>query len=247
MSSSVLKGISTALLVTVLTLFAGMVWSALGLGGVNISLIVDIGLMASCLVGGFRTGKESGQWLMGGFAGAGYVTVGTLLLALFLPVQGWGFIKVLIEGAIIGLVAGVVGARGTKGVVSGAWQGGRSKMHTSPSYESYDNDDCINYKSGWNQESFQKKVNQPTPNGIGGSNREPQRSRSAKWDFEEDIEEVEWSWGKVEDKKLISSGSGYSESVVVWEPDQVNTDVLEWNKVNVDNASVSKARPWWEE
>ena len=106
MGSFILRGITTALLVTVLTLFGGIIWDTMGLGGLSVSKLLDIGLLASCLVGGYRTAKESGVWFMGGVTGAGYVIVGTLLLALFLPIRGWGFVQVLGEGALIGLVAG---------------------------------------------------------------------------------------------------------------------------------------------
>jgi hypothetical protein len=247
MGSSVLKGISTALLITVLTLFAGIVWDAGGPGGLSVSLLVDIGLMASCLVGGFRTGKESGQWLLGGVVGAGYVTVGSILLALFLPVQGWGYIKVLVEGVIIGLVAGAVGAGVTDRVVSGAWQGRRSLLHSSPLYAGYDDDERVSYKSDWNdQEEFGENGNRSSLNWIEGSELEIQGNRRTKWDFEEGAD-VEWSWDGEEDKELLSSGTGNAESLVEWEPDRVNADTIGWNRTDLGNASVNKARPWWEE
>jgi len=150
MGSFILRGITTALLVTVLTLFAGIVWSVMNLGVLSISKLLDIGLLASCLVGGYRTAKESGEWLLGGIVGAGYVTVGTLLLALFLPIRGWGYIQVLVEGAIIGLVAGAVGAGGAKGKKVSAWSGNRSQF--TPSYEDYETNDDVNSEFDWDKE-----------------------------------------------------------------------------------------------
>jgi len=110
MGTAILRGISTALLVTVLTLLAGMLWIGMGMGGLSSSGLVDIGLIASCLIGGYRTGRESGHWIMGGIAGAGYVTVSATLLALFLPLNGWGVVQVVGEGALLGIIAGVFGA-----------------------------------------------------------------------------------------------------------------------------------------
>jgi hypothetical protein len=110
MGDSILKGISAALLVTIITLMAGMFWTAMGLGGLTMSTLVDIGLIASCVTAGYRTGKGSGQWVLGGVAALGYVTLSILLLALFLEVRGWGVIQVLAEGGLIGILAGAFGA-----------------------------------------------------------------------------------------------------------------------------------------
>ena len=188
MGSSILRGITTALLVTVLTLFAGIVWGVMNLGGLNISRLLDIGLLASCLVGGYRTVKESGEWWLGGIVGAGYVTVGTLLLALFLPVRGWGFIQVLVEGAIIGLVAGAVGVGGVKGIRMRAWSGKRSQV--TPSYADYETNDGVSSKFDWYKEEERKEWKEaPITNGI----------RDSK-------EDVQWPWNREKKETMISSG-----------------------------------------
>ncbi len=109
MGRAVLRGISTALLITVLTLVAGILWSSTGLGVVSISQLVDVGLLASCLIGGYRTGRETSHWVFGTLVGAGFVTIGTLLLALFTPVRGIGFLQVLLIGTLISSVAGAFG------------------------------------------------------------------------------------------------------------------------------------------
>ncbi|MGC7869961.1 TIGR04086 family membrane protein [Desulfosporosinus sp. SYSU MS00001] len=137
MLSCVLRGITTALLVTLLTLVAGMLWGTMGLGGLSVSNLVDIGLLASCLIGGYRTSRESGEWIMGGITGFGYVTVGTLLLALFLPIRVWGFIQILGEGAILGIIAGAFGAGGSKGSVRSSWSGGKANTNYRPYYAGY--------------------------------------------------------------------------------------------------------------
>ena len=194
MGTYLLRGITTALLVTVLTLFAGIVWGATGLGGLSVSQLVDIGLLASCLVGGYRTANESGEWWMGGATGAGYVTVGTLLLALFLPIRGWGFIQVLAEGAIIGLVAGAIGVGGAKGVVSGAWQGKRSQSYFKPSYANDGFDERVSGEFDWDTEkNLQEEGYPPTANWMERSERELPDTRWAKKETEKDPE-VEWSW-----------------------------------------------------
>ena len=109
MGTAILRGISLALLVTILTLLAGILWTAMGMSGLSLTRLIDIGLLLSCLAGGYRSGKESGLWLVGGLAGAGYVALGVALLALFLPVNGWGTLQVLGEGTFVGLIAGAVG------------------------------------------------------------------------------------------------------------------------------------------
>lgn len=134
MGNSILRGIRTALMVTIITLVAGMFWTSMGFGGLTMSTLVDIGLIASCVAAGFRAGRESGQWILGGFASLGYVALCIVLLALFLKVSGWGAIQVLAEGGLIGMLAGTVGAGiGTgKKRATGTWQSfGR------PSYSSW--------------------------------------------------------------------------------------------------------------
>lgn len=139
MGSYVLRGITTALLITVLTLFAGIAWSSMGLQGLSISQLIDIGLLASCLIGGYRTAKESKLWFLGGVTGAGYVAVGTLLLALFLPIRVMGFIQILAEGTLIGLVAGAVGA-GNSGKAASVWNERREDPGYALSYAGYGKD-----------------------------------------------------------------------------------------------------------
>ncbi|MFZ3101365.1 MAG: hypothetical protein WA131_05490 [Desulfitobacteriaceae bacterium] len=110
MGKAILRGVSTALLITILTLVVGILWSSTGLGVVNVSQLVDIGLVASCLIGGYRTGKETSNWIFGTLVGAGFVAIGSLLLALFTPVRGMGFLQVLLIGALLSSVAGAFGA-----------------------------------------------------------------------------------------------------------------------------------------
>lgn len=249
MGTYLLRGITTALLVTVLTLFAGIVWGAMGLGGLSTSRLLDIGLLASCLVGGYRTAKESSQWWMGGAIGAGFVIVGTLLLALFLPVRGWGFIQVLAEGVIIGLVAGAIGVGGAKGVASDAWQGRRSQAHFKPSYAGYGSDDRVTSEFDWDtEENLQEKENPLTSIWMERSEGELQGTRGVKRDSEE-TSDVEWSWD-CKDDKLVSLGAGDSEPLIVWEPEQVRNEVFERNRASLKNTSENKergTRPWWEE
>lgn len=110
MGNIVLRGISSALVVTVITLLAGMFWSSMGYGGLAPSSLVDIGLVVSCVTAGYRSGRESGVWFWGGVAALGYVSLSILLAALFLPISGWGAIQILAEGGVIGILAGAFGA-----------------------------------------------------------------------------------------------------------------------------------------
>lgn len=133
MGTVVLRGISTALLVTVLTLLAGLLWNAMGFQVIGTANLVDIGLAASCLAGGYRAGKESGLWFLGGVAGAGYVAVGVIILALFAPVRTLGIMQVLAEGVILGAAAGVFGSSATQKRRGGFQQGNRSSAWSRPS------------------------------------------------------------------------------------------------------------------
>ncbi|GAB6155657.1 TIGR04086 family membrane protein [Desulfosporosinus burensis] len=248
----ILRGITTALLVTVLTLFAGVIWGAIGLGGLSTSRLLDIGLLASCLVGGYRTAKESGVWLMGGVTGAGYVTVGTLLLALFLPIQGWGFIQVLVEGALIGLVAGAFGA-GRKREVESSWNAGKSHTFFTPSYASCGIDDHFSSKFDWETEPISKDdfaENQ-------GAKRNPDEGS-----------DIEWPWDR-ENKNKKSKFSSPKNSGIsqIWESEPLDNDLADWarggedkdkagtEKVNARKVVTGKvtseknrdSRPWWEQ
>jgi len=210
MGSSILKGITTALLVTVITLFAGIVWVVMHLGGLTISQLLDIGLLASCLIGGYRAARDSGEWLLGGVVGAGYVTLGTLLLTFFLPVQGWGFIQVLAEGAVIGLVAGAVGAGGAKGSSRSVWSGNRSSA--TPYYAGYATNDRDSHNYDWDQEEKQNNWRE-TPKSKG-------RGR------EDESPEVQWSWDKEEkeDKKERKEREEREETHD-WKEETINTRI----------------------
>ena len=250
MGSSILKGITTALLVTVLTLFAGMLWSFMNLGGLSMSRLLDIGLLASCLIGGYQTAKESGEWLAGGIVGAGYVTVGTLLLTFFLPVQGWGFIQVLAEGTIIGLVAGAVGTGGAKSIGMNAWSGQRSPR--APSYPDYGTNDRVSRESDWYKEEEQKSWEEaPLTNWTETSEQSPEVQWP--WDKEKDnlqgwkdepitkgikssekSSEVQWPWNRGK-KELVDSGPRYADEAY-----------LEPMRKSAGAGKASGGRPWWE-
>lgn len=248
----ILRGITTALLVTVLTLFAGVIWGAIGLGGLSTSRLLDIGLLASCLVGGYRTSKESGVWFMSGVTGAGYVTVGTLLLALFLPIQGWGFIQVLVEGALISLVAGAFGA-GRKQEAGISWSAGKSHSFFAPSYASYGTDAHFRSELDWETEPISKDdfaENQ-------GAKRNPKEGS-----------DIEWPWDR-ENKNNKSKSSSLKNLGIsdTWESESLENELADWarGREDKDIAGTEKlsprkavtgkvtseksrdSRPWWEQ
>jgi len=269
MGAIILRGITTALLVTVLTLFAGIAWGVVGLGSLSISLLLDIGLLASCLVGGFRSAKESGEWLIGGIVGAGYVTVGTLLLAIFLPISGLGFIQILAEGIIIGLVAGAVGAGGAKGIEMSTWSRKRSQF--TPSYAGYEPNDNVSSDFHWDKEEEPEQWKEATVTswiessegnfkGNGRTKRDRDESPDVQWPWDKEEEEfkgwkeppitkeiesreksrdIQWPWSK-DKKELIDSGPDYIEPVYK-EP-----SYLEPLRVSTSVKKVSGAKPWWE-
>lgn len=247
-----LRGITTALLVTFITLFTSLVGGVIGLGGLNISQLLDIGLLASCLIGGFRSAKESGQWWMGGAVGAGYVTVGTLLLALFLPIRGWGFIQVLGEGTIIGLVIGAFGAGGVKGVVSGTHQGRRRHAYPKPAYGG-DTNDCVSGEFNWDpEEEFKERGDLSTVTLRERAEGNLQRSGGEERD-PENASDPEWSWEYEGDK--MSSGLLDSNPIPVWEAEQVRDDVIgneafarkSSGLIRTGESKMRDIRPWWEE
>lgn len=200
MGNSILRGISAALIVTVITLIAGMFWTAMGLGGLTMSSLVDIGLLASCVTAGFRAGKDSGQWILGGLAGLGYVALCIILVALFLEVSGWGAIQVFAEGGLIGGLAGALGAsRGTgKNRFDGFWRSpGRSSFSSWGSGSDYDVWD--NHVNDWGDLDIRKEPQDPK--GYSGE-KEPQEEK-IQWSKQE---ENEWdSWVREEKKDPSSS------------------------------------------
>lgn len=237
MGSSVLRGISTALLVTVLTLFAGILWTGMGLGGLSISRLVDIGLLASCLIGGYRSAKDSRQWLVGGITGAGFVTVGTILLALFLPVSGWGFIQVLVEGVILGLIAGAVGAGGMQSTGVGMGSGRRSPSYVPSYYSGYDVNDRSRRKADWEDDELEIDTAYETQ-WIESPKDELGERRKGKKEVTVQQEAVEWPWEREDEAQTKREEDFKSAEAVGWD----------YRRVNPQSESVTKhARPWWEE
>ncbi|HZK55985.1 MAG TPA: TIGR04086 family membrane protein [Desulfosporosinus sp.] len=242
MGSSILKGITTALLVTVLTLFAGIVWVVMHLGGLTISQLLDIGLLASCLIGGYRAAKDSGEWLLGGIVGAGYVTLGTLLLTFFLPVHAWGFIQVLIEGAVIGSLAGAVGAGGSIGSLKGAWSGNRSRV--TPNYAGYETNDRDSSQQDWNQPEARNDWRETSS--TKGSPRD-EESEEVQWSWDmEDVEEPK-DWKEATITKAIERSE--KEPEVEWPWDKKQEEPRDWKEApterikSVEKNSVIKW-PW---
>jgi hypothetical protein len=257
MLSNILRGITTALLVTVITLFAGMVWGAMGFGGLSTSGLLDIGLMISCIIGGFRTAKETGEWVTGGITGAGYVAVGTLLLALFLPIRTWGFIQVMGEGTVIGLVAGAFGAGGAARRPTVSRTGRRFQTNYQPYYAGYGNEDQeVNSDSHWNfDDDNSNQLEQE---------QEQVKERGQVYDLELIQEPEEDNRRGQERNSYTSDENDRNAEVFVIESENRNRDFdseVEWpwdnNSKNVKcieaapqmvDGSVNKneGKPWWE-
>jgi hypothetical protein len=108
--TNILKGITTGLLVTILTLLAVLGATITGIEKQIVSYIVDFGLLLSCLAAGYRASSNSGRILPAGLASGGYAIVGVLLLALYFPINTLGAVKIVSEGTGLGLLAGVLGA-----------------------------------------------------------------------------------------------------------------------------------------
>lgn len=230
MGSAVVKGITASLLVTVLTLLAGIVWSSMGFGGLSISQLIDVGLIASCLAGGYRTAKESGTWFMGGVAGAGFVVIGTLLLALFLPIRGLGFLQVLGEGALIGLAAGAFGA-GKKSYPALSSRGSqKSRIYHSPAYTGYGQDGDGNTDFEWDREDDREPGTAFVQSSWLEGSEDNYRSVCEIEEREGEEERIEWPWDREKENKVtLQSSLPLSQELVIRDKDE------------------TKAKPWWEQ
>jgi hypothetical protein len=109
MGTSILKGITTGLLITVLTLVAVLGTTLAGFEENIVAYIVDFGLLLSCLAAGYRASRSSGRILPAALASGGYAVVGVLLLALYFPIDILGAAKIISEGTGLGLLAGILG------------------------------------------------------------------------------------------------------------------------------------------
>ena len=138
MGTSILRGITTGLLVTVLTLLVVLAATVSGFEKGVISYIVDFGLLLSCLAAGYKASRSSGRILPAGIASGGYALLGVMLLALYFPIELVGAAKIISQGMGLGLLVGVLGA----GVLS-----------SNPSYDRHD--------AGYypiRQESYERKA-----------------------------------------------------------------------------------------
>ncbi|NLM21709.1 MAG: hypothetical protein GX207_08190 [Peptococcaceae bacterium] len=165
MGTGILKGITTGLLVTVLTLLAVLGSSMAGIDKTIIAYIVDFGLLLSCLAAGYRASSCSGRILPGGLAAGGYAVVGILLLALYFSIDIYGALKIVSEGIGLGLLAGVLGA-GVLGSgrrpyysyerveprASIAYKRGEPAAYSYGDYERDDQSEILSYKNNAERE-----------------------------------------------------------------------------------------------
>lgn len=228
MGDSILKGISAALVVTVVTLLAGLIWTALEMGGLSTATLVDIGLIASCIAAGYVTGRASGQWILGGVSGLGYVLLCVVLVALFLELRAWGVIQVLAEGGLIGILSGAFGAgSGGKASRPASWRQPRASSWGS------------NYSSRGAYSGGE------TYRGAYDYSRayEDEDDHKNDWDdlLEEDWEEEQqWSGSK-----KISSQRGLSFDSQAGSSDEDEWE--DWQRGERNKASASYRKAWWEE
>lgn len=110
MGRSILKGITTGLLLTVLALLAMFLAARMGFEQRIVSYVLDFGLLLSCLSAGYKAGRDSGM-IMPSVAAAGcYALIGVILLALFFSINPIGAIKIVGECAGLGFISGIAGA-----------------------------------------------------------------------------------------------------------------------------------------
>jgi putative membrane protein (TIGR04086 family) len=223
--NSILRGLSTALLVTLITVIVGILWFSMRLEPGSISIFVDIGLIASCLAGGYHTGVESRSWILGGVTGACYVMVGTVIMALFMPVSTWGALQVTMEGGALGLVAGILGKGGGPNIKHGLKrsQFGRSGV-VSPGWNRYFEEGPMN-RFADNKRGCDVNFSQPDLTS-------PQPDLTSSWHDQDLLRQEGYaSWGKK------------------------NSDFEQVSLLDTDRKWYSLARkqedfndqPWWEE
>ena len=219
----IVRGISTALFVAVLTLLAGILWKAMGFQAISISALVDIGLAISCLAGGYRAGKESRLWFLGGAVGGGFVLVGVILLALFAPVRTLGVFEVLAEGVILGAIAGAFGSGGTPTGSGGFLQGFRS----SPRYPYSHSVPADTLAAGHDKDRWNEPVLSADTIGPDRAEFRP----AGSW------QEEEWP---VSSPARLGADPNPAKSGK-WDPGGDELDSSAWSK---NGGTVG--RPWWE-
>lgn len=253
MGNSILRGMSTALLVTVITLFAGMFWTAMGFGGLTMSILVDIGLIASCVTAGYKAGKESGQWILGGVSALGYVILGIMLLSLFTRLSGWGAVQVLGEGGLIGILAGAFGAGGVTGRnrPAGSWRssGRFSSWGSSYNRDSYGEgttEDWDSHVDDWEEQRdripWEDEGNSKDWKAPGSSEKrvlKPTSARSsrAKDTWEEDV----WT------EEFNSSRQAAQRDSRLPEKDLEEDEWENWVCEEKKNPPENYRKAWWEE
>ncbi|KLU59554.1 hypothetical protein CEB3_c45440 [Peptococcaceae bacterium CEB3] len=276
MSRAVLRGISASLLVTVLTLLAGMLWNATGLAFVSVSALVNLGLLLSCLAGSYRAAKDSGLWFLGGIAGAGYVALGALLLALFLPLSLAGVFQIMLEGAALGLVAGLMGIRGKRKFRSPAFFGnsGRSyawagvdrayRVGEQDEGENEDEDEDDGKGNGWRERAEERDWEPEAEISEPGGSAQASADIPLFSPSPGEERQPEWMWGgKVKpgpEPGLTSADEGKPEKKAAWGVNRggkrkesdgwagETADIPELEVVPKRTMAPGKGRsPWWEE
>lgn len=107
---SILNGITTGLLITVLALVAMFLAAKMGFEQKFVSYVLDFGLLLSCLSAGYKAGRDSGMIIPSVAAACCYALIGIILLALFFPINPIGAIKIIGECIGLGFVSGIAGA-----------------------------------------------------------------------------------------------------------------------------------------
>lgn len=239
MGDSILKGISAALLVTVITLLAGLFWTAMGFGGLSTSTLVDIGLVASCIAAGYVTGKESGQWILGGVSSLGYVLLCVVLVALFLELRAWGVVQVLAEGGLIGILSGAFGGgSGGKRPRSATWN--------SPRFSSWG--DSYSNRGSYSDSTSRSRAHEEWDDHL--DNWEELLNDDRANYYEERAAKDKKGW-----KESLWNVKQKKDDVDLWKEDRqgngrADTEEEEWDEWVIEEKNKSKEnyrKAWWEE
>ncbi|NLP43786.1 MAG: hypothetical protein GX351_04075 [Peptococcaceae bacterium] len=199
MGTSILKGVTTGLLMTVLTLLVVLGCTVMAVDNKIMSYIVDFGLLLSCLAAGYRASRHSGRILPAGLASGGYAIVGVLLLALYFPIDTLGAIKIISEGTGLGLLAGLLGA-GALGSDSAVYE--RMETYNFPRREHfYERKDIHKIIKGDQEQRQDYRMETRTP-----VDREQERTKIyelCKQEPEKAEEDEAFAWWRLETKRQL--------------------------------------------
>jgi len=194
--TSIVKGVTMGLLVTIFTLLVVLGTNMVGVEKSIISYVVDFGLLLSCLAAGYKASRTSGRILPAGLAAGGYAVIGILLLAVYFPIEPIAALQIVAEGTGVGLIAGLFGS----GLKSDYDYGGMEH-----DYYSYPKNRVYERKNIYEVLREGERENNQCSERINYNERKTEPSSSYLNELQKERMEDEdaFAWWKVESKKQL--------------------------------------------